>query len=85
MTTAAISLKIDASLQTLLAQLCAKHGTGKSELMRRALLAFAQSSAEPAHRPASALAMVGDLVGKFEGGPSDLASNPEHLADFGRV
>ena len=33
----------------------------------------------------SALERAGDLVGCFEGGPSDLASNPRHMDEFGRV
>jgi very-short-patch-repair endonuclease len=33
----------------------------------------------------SALDQAGDVVGCFSGGPTDLSSNPDHLASFGRT
>ena len=56
----------------------------KSELVRRALLAYI-SQRNAAVPTLSALDQAGDLVGCFGGRPSDLFSNPHHLEDFGRV
>jgi uncharacterized protein (DUF1697 family) len=33
----------------------------------------------------AALALAGDLIGCFGGGPADLSSNPRHLDDFGQA
>lgn len=79
-----LSLKISAPLEDTLALLSQQERVSKSELVRRALLAYAaqRSSAAPVQ---SALSRAGDLVGCFSGSPSDLSSNPAHLADFGRV
>lgn len=35
-------------------------------------------------RQKSALAAAGNSSGKFAGGPSDLSTNEDHLAEFGR-
>ncbi|MCX8017983.1 MAG: ribbon-helix-helix protein, CopG family, partial [Rhodocyclaceae bacterium] len=81
-----LSLKIPASLEAELAAASAAEHVSKSALVRRALEAYlAQRKAPPNAPPTSALARAADLVGCFEGGPTDLASNPQHLADFGRV
>ena len=79
-----LSFKISAPLEDTLALLSQQERVSKSELVRRALLAYAaqQSSALPAQ---SALSMAGDLVGCFSDTPPDLSSNPAYLADFGRV
>ena len=79
-----LTVKIPPSLDEALAQASARTHVNKSELVRRALdLYLRQHEGE---RPfVSALDQAGDLVGCFAGGPKDLASNPEHLADFGRV
>ena len=57
----------------------------KSELVRRAVLAYV--TRRPRNKPAfvSALDQAGDLVGCFEGGPKDLATHPKHMKDFGKV
>ena len=79
-----LTVKIPPGLDEALAQASARTHVNKSELVRRALdLYLRQREGE---RPfVSALDQAGDLVGCFAGGPKDLASNPEHLADFGRV
>ncbi len=79
-----ISIKISEPLEQTLARLSQRERVSKSELIRRALHAYAaqRDSAAPAQ---SALDLAGDLVGCFAGGPNDLASNPIHLAEFGRV
>ena len=79
-----LSLKISGPLEDTLALLSQQERVSKSELMRRALLAYAaqRSSAPPAQ---SALSLAGDLVGCFSDAPPDLSSNPAYMADFGRV
>ena len=41
-------------------------------------------SQKPLGEHGSALDLAGDLVGSVEGGSGDLATNPEHLNDYGR-
>jgi hypothetical protein len=79
-----LTIKIPATLESELTAASAAEHTSKSALVRRALetyIAQRKSSAPVA----SALDKAGDLVGCFAGGPGDLASNPAHLADFGKV
>jgi len=79
-----LTIKIPAQLESeILAASAAEH-VSKSALVRRALETYLaqRKSATPF---VSALDRAGDLVGCCEGGPSDLASNPAHLADFAKV
>ena len=79
-----LSFKISAPLEDTLALLSQQEKVSKSELVRRALVAYAaqRSNAEPVQ---SALGLAGDLVGCFSGAPPDLSSNQAYMADFGRV
>ena len=81
---ATLSIKINAPLEATLTQLSLRERVTKSELVRRALVAYACPRASVAAAP-SALDMAGDLVACLSGGPADLASNPAYMADFGRV
>lgn len=80
-----LTIKIPPALEQDIARASARQHLSKSELVRRALTAYLRHGdcAHPA--PASALDRAGDLVGCFSGGPADLASNPAHMADFGKV
>ena len=79
-----LTVKIPPSLDEALAQASARTHINKSELVRRALdLYLRQRDVEQPF--VSALDQAGDLAGCFAGGPRDLSSNPEHLADFGRI
>lgn len=79
-----LTVKIPPSLDEALARASARTHVNKSELVRRALDLYLREREQD--RPfVSALDQAGDLVGCFAGGPKDLASNPEHLADFGRI
>lgn len=81
-----LTIKIPAGLDAALAQASAQAQLSKSELVRRAVTAYlvpGRSDVTGA-KPPSALAMAGDLVGCFAGGPADLASNPKHLEGFGQ-
>lgn len=79
-----LTVKISESLEAEITAATAREHVSKSELVRRALESYLgqKKSAAPF---VSVLDRAGDLVGCFRGGPDDLASNPEHLADFGRV
>jgi hypothetical protein len=79
-----LTIKIPPRLETEILQASAQAHLSKSEFVRRALETYLQQrkSTTPF---VSALDRAGDLVGCFAGGPDDLASNPAHLADFGRV
>jgi Arc/MetJ-type ribon-helix-helix transcriptional regulator len=79
-----ISLKISAPLEDTLTLLSQQERVSKSELVRRALLAYAAQRSKASTKQ-SALDLAGDLVGCFSGSPPDLSSNPAYLADFGRV
>ena len=58
-----------------------KRATGRSESeLVRAGLRLVQAEVEGR----SALDVAGPGVGRFTGGPADLATNPRHLDDFGR-
>ena len=79
-----LTIKIPPQLEREIVLASEREHLTKSELVRRALVAYIsqRNAAVPAM---SALDQAGDLVGCFNGGPSDLSSNPRHLDDFGRV
>jgi predicted DNA-binding protein len=79
-----LSIKLPLSLEQDLLQISEQVHLSKSELVRRALVAYIgqMKSSKPF---VSALDQAGDLVGCFAGGPDDLASNPRHLDGFGGV
>lgn len=79
-----LTVKIPQTLELDMAQAIAREHVSKSEWVRRALVAYVQRSPTQAAQ-SSALDLAGDLVGCFAGGPVDLASNPTHLVDFGKV
>jgi Arc/MetJ-type ribon-helix-helix transcriptional regulator len=82
---AAISLKLTEALDAQLTEQAHRRRLSKSELVRRALTAFLQSSEQgiEGSEPQSAADLFANLVGCCEGGPADLSSNPAHLSDFG--
>jgi metal-responsive CopG/Arc/MetJ family transcriptional regulator len=79
-----LSIKVSSQLDLEVEQRAKAQQLSKSELVRRALTAYLLQQ-RPDADPTSALAAVADLVGVCVGGPTDLASNPEHLAGFGKV
>ena len=82
---AVISLKLTETLDAQLTVEAHRRRMSKSELVRRALTAFLQSSEQGMEDSAtqSAADLLADLVGCCEGGPADLSSNPAYLSDFG--
>jgi Arc/MetJ-type ribon-helix-helix transcriptional regulator len=82
---AVISLKLSEDLDARLTAQAQRRRLSKSELVRRALTAFLQSSeqGDGGPQPQSAADLLADLVGCCDDGPADLSSNPAHLSDFG--
>lgn len=72
-----VSFKLPEPLVRTLEELATRRQTSRSALVREALQALVSQGAS------SFNAAAGDLVGSVEG-PSDLATNPRHLQDFGR-
>jgi len=79
-----LTIKISAAMEREIEQATQREHLTKSELVRRALAAYIARQAG-AGKFVSALEQAGDLVGCFEGGPGDLATNPVHMDDFGKV
>lgn len=77
-----LTIKIPSDLAGALEKAVQRTHLSKSELVRRALVAYTARQEES--RFVSALDKAGDLVGCFTGGPKDLSSNPKHLAGFGK-
>lgn len=80
-----ITLKLSPKLDAALRAASEAAQVSKSELVRRALESYLRLHENGGKRQASMLDRAGDLVGCCEGGPEDLASNPNHLAGFGRL
>jgi hypothetical protein len=78
-----LTIKIPDDLDAALSLASRREHLTKSELVRRALSAYVARPAGVAPF-VSALEQAGDLVGCFKGGPRDLASNPKHIAGFGK-
>jgi len=78
-----LTIKLPAALDEALALASKREHLTKSEVVRRALSAYVARPPGPAPF-VSALEQAGDLVGCFKGGPKDLASNPKHMAGFGK-
>ncbi len=85
LTVAVISLKLNDALDAQLTEQAHRRRLSKSELVRRALTAFLQSSEQRGEgsAPQSAADLLADLVGCCEGGPADLSSNHAYLSGFG--
>ncbi|MFM6127494.1 MAG: ribbon-helix-helix protein, CopG family [Sphaerospermopsis kisseleviana] len=84
---AVISLKLTDALDARLTEQAHRRRLSKSELVRRALTAFLQSSEhdEEGQAPQSAADLLADLVGCCEDGPVDLSTNPAYMSDFGTI
>ena len=82
---AVISLKLTEALDAQLTEQAHRRRLSKSELVRRALTAFLQSSDLGAEGGSSQSAadLLADLVGCCQGAPADLSSNTAYLSDFG--
>jgi Ribbon-helix-helix protein, copG family len=83
--TETLTLKLPESLAKALLRASQREQISKSELVRRVIAAHLGRSQRDVGALPSLLDRADDLVGCFDGGPKDLASNPRHLAGFGKV
>lgn len=75
-----LTIKVPDELRSRLEAAAEASGLSQSELLRRALEEYLRRDAAPE-------GTFGDLAGEFCGtgeGPSDLSTNPEHLATYGK-
>jgi predicted transcriptional regulator len=72
-----VSFKLPAELDEALDELARARGTSRSKLVREAIEGLAKGKRQ------SVTAVAGRLVGSVEG-PTDLSSNPKHLAGYGK-
>ena len=79
-----LTFKVPPALGEAIAVASQREQVTRSELVRRAVTAYVARKPRQAGF-VSALEQAGDLVGCFEGGPKDLASNPKHMEGFGTV
>jgi Arc/MetJ-type ribon-helix-helix transcriptional regulator len=77
-----LTIKIPEDLAAAIEKAVQRTHLTKSELVRRALVAY--TARQTGGQFVSALEQAGDLVGCFKGGPRDLASNPRHMEGFGK-
>jgi hypothetical protein len=80
-----LTIKLPPALEQQLDEATRRMHLSKSELVRRALATYIARQQGEEGGFVSALDQAGDLVGCFDGGPADLASNPRHMDGFGQV
>ena len=83
--TETLTLKLPQSLAKALLRASQREQISKSELVRRAVADHLGRSRRDAGAQPSLLDRADDLVGCFDGGPKDLASNLRHLRGLGKV
>lgn len=76
-----ITCKVPEKLAAQLESLARSQRRSKSALVREALEERLKATRN--RTPVSAFDLVKSLCGSLKGGPSDLATNPEHLKGFG--
>ncbi|HTQ99939.1 MAG TPA: CopG family transcriptional regulator [Candidatus Acidoferrum sp.] len=77
-----LKLKISPELEAVLKKASRTARIGKSELIRRALVAYI--ARQVPIQFVSALEKAGDLAGCFAGGPKDLSTSSRHMNGFGK-
>ena len=76
-----ITCKLPEVLAAQLASLAREERRSKSAVLREALENLLKAQKKVV--PVSAFSLVKHLCGAQKGGPSDLATNPEHMRGFG--
>ena len=76
-----ISLKLPDDLHARLVRASGQRGAAKSDVVRDALEAYLNGTANG--NGISCLDLAGDLAGCVEG-PTDLATNPKYMRGFGK-
>ena len=79
-----LTLKINEQFEALISEGAQRARLSKSEWVRRAVLAYSQQPVKKA-KFVSAHDLAHEFCGVFKDGPSDLASNPRYMDDFGKV
>jgi len=77
-----LSLRITKAESRALRERARAEGVSRGNLVRRALRAYGVTP-EPGSEK-SGYDVIRHVIGKCRGGPADLSTNPEHLADYGR-
>ena len=72
-----VSIKLPEALDDAVTELAAQRQTNRSAVVREALIAYT------AQRQRSVTSLVDEIAGGFDG-PADLASNPKHMAGYGK-
>jgi predicted transcriptional regulator len=80
-----LTIKLPSELHAEIEAQAARQHLSKSELVRQALQSFFRQQSSDSQAPNGLLAQLDGLVGCFAGGPVDLSTNPDRLADFGQV
>ncbi|MSU24756.1 MAG: ribbon-helix-helix protein, CopG family [Opitutus sp.] len=82
MQTETLAIRISKAERTALRQRARKEKVSQGDLVRRALRAYGVT---PHPAPAqTGYDVIKHLIGRCQGGPRDLSTNPAHLADHGR-
>ena len=76
-----ITCKVPEKLAAQLETLARAERRSKSAVVREALEERLKTARR--HRPVRAYDLVKHLCGSIKGGPTDLATNPEHMKGFG--
>lgn len=77
-----LSLRMSKAESRALRERARREGVSRASLVRRALRAYGVTpEAEPEK---SGYEVIEHLIGTSRGGPVDLSTSPEHLADYGR-
>jgi hypothetical protein len=76
-----VTCKLPEKLAAQLAVVARQERRSKSSVLREALAERLKT--KRGRGPARAFDLVGHLCGCLEGGPSDLATNPDHMKGFG--
>ena len=77
-----LTVKLPAALAAQLNTLVRRRKQKKSVLVREAIERLVADGNRPAK--GSFLDLAGDLAGIYEGGPSDLSSNPKYMRGYGQ-
>lgn len=81
MQTETLSLRISKAESRALRARARREGISQGNLVRRALRAYGVTPELDPGR--SGYDLIKDIIGRSRGGPQDLSTNPEHLADYG--
>jgi hypothetical protein len=82
MQTETLAIRLSKAERTAIKKRARQDKLSQGDLVRRALRAYGVTP-EP-EKAKTGYDVIRHLIGSCKGGPSDLATNPKHLEDFGR-